>query len=76
MMSQAIPGPRSLRNSATRVVASTPGMHGGLLGMEQGSFEMLKGNVTLASIMINARGRPRRPEEPINIPEGVGEGIY
>jgi hypothetical protein len=27
MMSQAIPGPRSLRNSATRVVASTPGMH-------------------------------------------------
>jgi hypothetical protein len=31
-------------------------MHGGLLGMEHGYFEMLQGNVAQALIMINAKG--------------------
>lgn len=56
MMSPPIPGPRSLRNNTTQVVASIPGMHSGLLGMEHGYFEMLQGNVAPASIMINAKG--------------------
>ncbi len=41
---QAIPAPRGVRNSATRVVASTLGVYGGLLGLEHGYFETLQGS--------------------------------
>ena len=40
---QAIPEPRGVRNSATRIVASTVGVYGGLLVMEHGIGETLQG---------------------------------
>ena len=40
--------------SATRVVASTIGVFSGLAGIVHGFFEMLQGNVTPSSIVINA----------------------
>ena len=58
---QAIPAPRGVRNSATRIVASTVGVLAGLLGIEHGYFETLQGNVTPGSIMINAKGPPCLP---------------
>ena len=42
--------------SATRVVASSIGVIGGLAGIGHGFFEMLQGNVTPSSIVINAIG--------------------
>ena len=41
-------------NSATKVVASTIGVFSGLAGMVHGFFEMLQGNVTPSSNVINA----------------------
>ena len=51
---QAIPAPRGVRNRATRIVASTVGVYGGLLGMEHGYFETLHRNST-ASVPTSAR---------------------
>jgi hypothetical protein len=53
---QAIPAPRGVRNNSTRIVASTVGVYGGLLGMEHGIGEMLQGNVAPGGILINAIG--------------------
>ncbi len=53
---QTIPVPRGGRNSATRVVASTVGAYGGLLGMEHGIGEILQGNVVPSGLLINAIG--------------------
>jgi len=55
---QAIPVPGGVRNSATRIVASTVGVFAGLLGIEHGYFETLQGNVTPGSILIFAMGPP------------------
>jgi len=55
---QAIPVPGGVRNSATRIVASTAGVLAGLEGIEHGSFETLQGNGTPGSIMISAMGPP------------------
>jgi hypothetical protein len=55
---QAIPASRGVRNSATRVVASTLGVYGGLLGLEHGYFETLQGSVAPNGIMISAIGPP------------------
>ena len=55
---QAIPAPRDVRNSATRVVASLFGVLAGLLGIEHAYFETLQGNVAPGSIMIIAMGPP------------------
>lgn len=55
---QAISAPRGVRNSATRIVASTVGVFAGLLGLEHGYFEALQGNVTPRSIVISAIGPP------------------
>lgn len=46
--------------SATKAVASTLGVLVGLAGMEHGFFEMLQGNVTPSSIMIEAIGPAQR----------------
>ena len=46
--------------SATRVVASTIGVFSGLAGIVHGFFEMLQGNVTPSSIVINAIGPAQR----------------
>jgi hypothetical protein len=40
---KAIPAPRGVRNSATRIVASTVGVLAGLLGIEHGCFETFQG---------------------------------
>jgi hypothetical protein len=40
---QAILVPRGVWNSATRIVASTVGVYGGLLGMEHGIGETIQG---------------------------------
>jgi hypothetical protein len=53
---QAIPAPRGVRNSATRIVASTVGMYGGLIGIEHGIGEILQGNVAPGGLLINAIG--------------------
>ena len=53
---QAKPEPGGARNSATRIVASTVGMYGGLLGVEHGIGETLQGNVAPDSLLINAIG--------------------
>jgi membrane glycosyltransferase len=42
--------------SATRIVAATVGVYGGLLGMEHGIGEMLQENSATGSILINAIG--------------------
>ena len=55
---QKIAVPGGVRNSATRIVASTVGVLAGLLGMEHGSFETLQGNGTPGSILIFAMGPP------------------
>jgi hypothetical protein len=55
---QAIPVPGGVRNSATRIVASTAGVLAGLEGIEHGSFEALQGNGTPGSIVISAMGPP------------------
>jgi hypothetical protein len=47
-------------NGATRVVASTLGVLVGLAGMEHGFFEVLQGNVSPSSIMIEAIGPAQR----------------
>lgn len=47
-------------NSATRAVVSTFGVLVGLAGIEHGFFEMLQGNVTPSSIMIDAIGPAQR----------------
>lgn len=47
-------------NSATRAVASTFGVLVGLAGVEHGFFELLQGNVTPSSIMIDAIGPLQR----------------
>ena len=53
---QAIPAPRGTRNSATRIVASTVGVYGGLLGLEHGIGETLQANGAPGGILINAIG--------------------
>jgi hypothetical protein len=53
---QVIPAPRGVRNSATRVVASSVGVYGGLLGMEHGIGEILQGDGAPSGILINAIG--------------------
>jgi hypothetical protein len=60
---QAIPAPRGVRNSATRVVASIFGVFAGLLGLEHGYFETLQGNGAPSGIMISAIGFPCQPEK-------------
>jgi hypothetical protein len=47
-------------NGATRVVASTLGVLVGLAGVEHGFFEVLQGNVSPSSIMIEAIGPAQR----------------
>lgn len=47
-------------NGATRVVASTFGVLVGLAGVEHGLFEVLQGNVSPSSIMIEAIGPAQR----------------
>jgi hypothetical protein len=55
---EATPAPRGVRNSATRIVASTLGVYGGLLGLEHGYFETLQGGVAPNGIMMSAIGPP------------------
>ena len=55
---QAIRVSGGVRNSATRIVASTVGVLAGLLGIEHGYFETLQGNVAPGSIVISAMGPP------------------
>jgi len=54
-------GIKSLKNiSATRAVTSTLGVLVGLAGIEHGFFEMLQGNITPSSMMIEAIGPAQR----------------
>jgi hypothetical protein len=46
--------------SATRAVTSTLGVLVGLAGIEHGFFEMLQGNITPSSMMIEAIGPAQR----------------
>jgi len=55
---ETTPAPRGVRNSATRIVASTLGVYGGLLGLEHGYFETLQGGVAPNGIMMSAIGPP------------------
>jgi len=47
---------------STRTVASLAGIAAALLGLEHGYFELIQGNTTPSSILINAIGLPCQPK--------------